>query len=155
MKPKNFTYIYTGKDTGLAQRIDLHGYYVAARGCDTTFYTVFRFYPDGLFTIATTSKLSPVLLRCFEEEASNKKCSYLLKGVYVVEGDTIKTQAVWPVGNGCTQFRDYRILPNRHIVNQSDYVEAEYSNLAYMKNYPSFYENPCGQEAQFFPFDHP
>ena len=154
VQPKNFTCIYTGKNTGLEQRIDLNGYYVAARGCDSTFYTVFRFFPDGLFIIATTSQLSPALIRCFGNEAESKKCEYVLKGLYVVEGDRIRTQAVWPVGNGCTQFRDYRILPDGKIVNTSDYVEAEYSNLAYMKNYPSFYENPCEREAQFYPLAH-
>ncbi|MCL1938153.1 MAG: hypothetical protein FWF52_07145 [Candidatus Azobacteroides sp.] len=151
VRPKNFTYTYRGEKTGLGQRINLDGYYVSARGCDSTFYTVFRFYPDGLFAIATASELSPALIRCFGNESKDKACKYLLKGVYLLEGDWIKTQVVWPVGNGCTQFRNYRILPSGRIANSSDYVEAEYSNLAYIKNYPSFYENPCEQEAQFYP----
>ncbi|MDR0863408.1 MAG: hypothetical protein LBO74_00570 [Candidatus Symbiothrix sp.] len=150
MHPKNFTYTYNKEDTGLSRLIDIDGYYVSERGCDSTFYSIYRFYPDGLFAIATASEISPELAGCFENGNHNTFCTYILQGIYVLEGDRIRTQVVWPVGNGCTVFRDYRILPDGRIVNISDYVQAEYSNLAYLKNYPSFDENPCGKAALFY-----
>jgi hypothetical protein len=151
LHPKNFTYSYNRENTGLEQWVDINGYYVSRHGCDSSFYSIFRFYPDGLFTIATAGEITPELISCFESGAKNKLCDYFLKGAYILEGNVIKTQVVWPVGNGCTIFRDYRISPEGHIINVSDYVQAGYSNLAYMKNYPSFYENPCEKAALFYP----
>ena len=149
--PKNFTYRYENKNTGLDQLIDLNGYYVSQFACDSTFFSMYMFYPDGLFLIATTSCVSDELISCFENGGTSNICRYPLWGLYRVEGNLIKTQIIRRQGNGCVIFRDYRILPDGAIVNISDYVEAEYTNLVYMANYPSFFDNPCEKKASFYP----
>lgn len=151
--PKNFSYYYNGENTGLDQMIDIDGYYVSEHGCDSLFCSMYMFYPDGLFIIATTSKIHPELIDCYRGEGLDKNCKYPLWGTYTIEGDLIKTQTIRTEGNGCVYFRDYQMLPDKSIVNVSDYVEAEYTNLAYMTNYPSFMENLCEKRAQFYPLD--
>ena len=148
--PKNFTYRYTGENTGLDKLIDINGYYISQHGCDSAFYSMYMFYPDGLFTIATTSKISDELIDCFEKGGKSNICRYPLWGTYRIEGNLIKTQAVRTEGNGCVIFRDYRILPDKKIVNVSDYVQPQYTNLGYMENYPSFTENSCEKVAEFY-----
>lgn len=148
--PKNYTYFYEKQNTGLDQLIDIDGYYVSQFGCDSTFFSVFMFYPDGLFTIATTSDLSSELIDCFVNGGKSKICKYPLWGVYQLEGNTIRTQVIVTEGNGCTIFRDYKILGKRQIVNISDYVEPEKTNLGYFANYPSFSVNECAEPAMFY-----
>lgn len=152
-RPKNFTLLYRNSDTGLAELIDINGYYVSAHACDSSFYSVFMFYPDGLFTIATTTTLSDELIRCFTSSGKNKVCDYPLWGIYSLAQDTIKTQVIRTEGSGVVIFRDYKILPEGQLMNISDYVQPEYTNLAYMKNYPSFTENPCPSVARFYPLE--
>lgn len=149
--PNNYSYFYDKQNTGLDQLIDLDGYYVSQFGCDSTFFSVFMFYPDGLFTIATASEVSPELIDCFVNGGKSKICQYPLWGVYRLEGDTIKTQVIVTEGSGCTIFRDYKILGQREIVNISDYVEPEKTNLGYFANYPSFMVNSCAVPAMFYP----
>ncbi len=148
--PKNFTFHNENKYTGLDQLIDINGYYVAQRACDSTFYSIFRFYPNGQFTIATTSKIFPELIECMEKGGKSTICKYPLWGFYRIKGDTIQTQVIRTEGSSYVIFRDYLILPNKNIVNISDYVEPQYSNLGYLKNYPSFKNNPCGKSAKFY-----
>lgn len=149
--PKNFSYRYDGNNTGLENRIDINGYYVSQHGCDSAFFSMYMFYPDGLFTIATTSSISPELVGCFEKGGTSSICQYPLWGVYRIDGDTIKTQVIRSEGNGCVIFRDYKILTDGNVVNISDYVEARYTNLGYMQNYPSFAQNACPVPAKFHP----
>ena len=150
-RPENFTYFYKNENTGLDRLIDLSGYYVSRHGCDSTFYSIYMFYPDGLFTIATTTQLLPELISCFENGGKSKICNYPLWGTYRIEGDLIKTQTIRQEGNGFVIFRDYRILPDGSIVNVSDYVQPHSINLGYMMNYPSFTNNPCEEKAEFYP----
>lgn len=151
IQPKNFTYHYKNEYTGLDKLIDINGYYVSQHGCDSTFYSMYMFYPNGLFTIATTSKILPELIDCFTHGGISPICQYPLWGTYQLEGDLIKTQVIRKEGNGCTIFRSYRILADKSIVNISDYVEPQYTNLGYMSNYPSFENNPCAKAAEFYP----
>lgn len=150
--PKNFTMRYSGEDTRLADKIDINGYYVSPHGCDSSFFSLYMFYPDGLFLIATTSEISPELIDCFLQGGKSTVCDYPLWGLYEVVGDTIKTQVLRSEGGGCVIFRDYQInVSTRKIQNISDYVEPSQTNLGYMKNYPSFYNNKCSQIAKFYP----
>lgn len=151
--PANFTLRYQDRDTGLDRLIDIEGYYVSPFGCDSSFFSVYMFYPDGLFTIATTTDVSAQLAQCFAHGGKSTVCKYPLWGVYEVSGDTIKTQTLRLDGNGCVIFRNYRILPDRSIVNISDYVEPRYTSLRYMANYPSFKVNECETRALFYPVD--
>ncbi|MDH6355011.1 hypothetical protein M2132_001348 [Dysgonomonas sp. PH5-45] len=148
--PRNFTCLYDGKDTGLENRININGCYVSPMGCDSSFFSVYMFYPDGLFCIATTSYVSEDLIACFAEGGTSSLCRYPIWGTYRLAGDTIKTQAIRTDGGGFVVFRDYRILDGG-IVNISDYVQPRYSNLGYMANYPSFTDNPCPKVARFYP----
>lgn len=147
--PKNFTYFHRNENTGLDKLIDINGYYVSQRECDSTFFSIYMFYPNGLFTIATTSSLSPELIECFEKGGNTTLCKYPVWGTYRIEDNLIRTQVIRFDGSGCTIFRDYRIQPDGSIVNVSDYVEPEYTNLGYMKNYPSFRDNECAKNAAF------
>lgn len=149
--PKNFTYKYQKENTGLEQLIDIDGYYVSQLGCDSTFFSMFMFYPDGLFLIATISEVTPELIDCFENDSHSKICKYPLWGIYRLEGNLIKTQVIRPEGSGCVIFRDYRILEDKSLVNISDYVEPQHTNLAYMANYPSFLNNECEKKILFYP----
>ena len=149
-RPKNFTYSYDKENTGLDKLIDINGYYISQRECDSTFYSIYMFYSDGLFTIATASKISPELIQCFENGGTSKIYQYPLWGIYKVEDDLIKTQVIRLEGNGCVIFRDYRILPDKQIINISEYVQPEYTNLGYMANYPSFTSNACEKPAEFY-----
>jgi hypothetical protein len=150
-RPKNFTCYYNNKETGLDQLIDINGYYVSQYGCDSTFYSMYMFYSNGLFMIATTGQLMPELINCFASGGKSKICRYPLWGTYTIEGDLIKTQTIRQEGNGFVIFRDYRILSDGSIVNVSDYVQPQYINLGYMSNYPSFADNPCEKRATFYP----
>lgn len=149
--PKNFTYCYDDKNTGLDKLIDINGYYVSQFGCDSMFYLMYMFYPNGLFTIATTSEILPELIDCFKTGGRSDICKYPLWGTYKVEGDLIKTQVIREEGNKCVIFRDYKILQDKSIINISDYIQPEYTNLGYMQNYPSLKDNPCSKKADFYP----
>ncbi len=151
VKPTDFSYYYDGKDTRLSSRIDIDGYYVSARECDSTFFSVFMFYPDGLFTIATTSDIS-LVTECFSLGGRSKICQYPSWGTYQLSGDTIKTQTIIIEGmaTSCI-FRDYLIRSDSSIVNIADYVNPDRSKLMYMRNYPSFYTNSCAVPAKFYP----
>ena len=151
--PKNYSHFYTSQDTGLDSLINIDGYYVMQRECDSTFFSVVMFYPDGLFTIATTSELMPELINCFEQGGTSLICRYPSWGTYIVERDTIRTQTIVTDGHGCIIFRDYRILADKSIVNISDYVDHKATNLGYMNNYPSFRQNNCSRSAIFTPFN--
>jgi len=148
--PKNFTYFYKDENTGLDKLVDINGYYVSQRGCDSTFFSMYMFYPNGLFTVATMSNLQPELTECFEKGGNSTICRYPVWGTYRIEGDLIRTQVVRFDGSGCTIFRDYRIQPDGNIVNISDYVEPQHTNLGYMENYPSFKNNDCEKAATFY-----
>lgn len=153
IKPKDFTYLYTAEYTGLDTLINIDGYYVAQRECDSTFFSVFMFYPDGLFTIATTSNVSD-LQDCFERGGKSNLCQYPSWGTYRIDGNTIKTQTIRQEGMGiCTIFRDYEIGVGKNLINTSDYVYPENTNLGYMEGYPSFYENECFRIARFYSLD--
>lgn len=149
IKPKDFTYLYQSKNTGLDRFIDINGYYISQRGGDSTLFSVFMFYPDGLFTLATTSDVQS-MSDCFTEENNSNICEYPSWGTYRIYGDTIKTQTILIEGMGtATIFRDYLILKDRSIVNISDYVIAENTNLGYMRKYPSYKDNINDKKAQF------
>ncbi len=151
IKPKDFAYPYTAQYTGLDTLINIDGYYVTQRECDSTFFSVFMFYPDGLFTIATASNISG-LGDCFANGGKSNICQYPSWGTYRIEGNTIKTQTMRQEGMGiCTIFRDYEIGTNKTIINTSDFVYPEKTNLGYMKNYPSFFINQCPKVAVFSP----
>lgn len=150
-RPKNFTHYYEDINTGLEKRINIEGYYVSEHGCDSLFYSMFMFYSDGLFTIATTSDISSDLINCFENGGHSSVCKYPTWGIYTLEGDLIKTQTIRTEGSAFVIFRDYQILPKGDIINISDYSEYQYTNLAYLKNYPSFTDNPCKKTAKFYP----
>lgn len=151
MKPKDFTCVYENRDTGLSEKINIDGYYVSQRVCDSSFYSVFMFYPDGLFTIATTSDVN-LVKDCFEKGGDSNICKYPSWGTYKLVGDTIKTQSVIVEGMGvCIIFRDYLIQPDKSIVNVCDYVNPEKTKLSYMQNYPSFRDNKCQTKAIFYP----
>lgn len=151
--PKNFSYRYTGMGTGLESRININGVYISEHGCDSAFYSLFMFYPDGLFTIATTSEISHELIDCFARGGKSTLCKYPVWGFYRLHGDTIRTQVVRQDGGGFVIFRDYLIVSGKEIVNISDYVEPAYTNLGYLENYPSFYNNTCGKPARFYPLN--
>ncbi|NDW09189.1 hypothetical protein [Dysgonomonas sp. 520] len=152
--PKDFTYKYSGSDTGLGSLIDINGYYITQHEVDTALLSIFMFYPDGLFTIATTSKMIPELIDCFENGGKSAICKYPLWGTYRVKEDTIITQTIRQEGVGiCTIFRNYKILPDKSIVNICDYVIPENTKIGNMVNYPSFYINLRMEKARFFPLD--
>lgn len=151
IKPKDFTYPYTKEYTGLDTLININGYYVTQRECDSTFFSAFMFYPDGLFTIATASNISD-LTDCFENGGKSNFCQYPSWGTYRVTGDTIKTQTIRQEGMGiCTIFRDYEIKGAEILINISDYVYPHNTNLGYMKDYPSFQKNKCAKATAFYP----
>ncbi len=154
LKPKDFTYYYNKEYSGLDTLIDINGYYLFQRECDSTFHSVLMFYPDGLFTIATGTDLTEVV-RCFQDEdMKSVVCDYPLWGVYKIEGNTIKTQAVRQEGiEMFTIFRDYKILPDEKLVNLNEYVYSENTKIGYLKNYPSFMENKCPVFATFYPLE--
>lgn len=154
-KPKDFTYRYSSEsNTGLDKRIDINGYYTSQRECDSTFSSVFMFYPDGLFVIATGTDLSAVI-ECFKTNKKSTICSYPSWGVYRLDGDTIRTQTVQLIGStGITVFRDYVIEQDGSLINTSDYVYPDNSNVGHLKNYPSFSRNSCSIPARFRPLEH-
>lgn len=148
--PPNFTYFYKDENTGLDKLIDIDGYYVSQRECDSTFFSMYMFYPNGLFTIATMSSLHPELTECFAKGGNSPLSKYPIWGTYRIEGNLIKTQVIRFEGKGWTIFRDYRIQSDGSIVNVSDYIEPEYTNLGYLENYPSFKNNDCEKLATFY-----
>lgn len=151
LKPKDFTYLYTAEYTGLDTLINIEGCYVTQRECDSTLFTVFMFYPNGLFTIATTSNV-PDIKDCFEKGGKSNLCQYPSWGTYRIEDNIIKTQSLRQEGVViCTIFRDYEIKENKTLINTADYIISESTNLSYMKNYPSFKDNKCSQIALFYP----
>lgn len=150
VRPTDFTYLYDQLDTGLSARINTDGYYTSARDCDTSFFSVFMFYPDGLFTIATTSNIDAVT-SCFSNGGNSKICQYPSWGTYRIYGDTIKTQTIVIEGMAASCiFRDYLIGTDKSLTNISDYVNPKRSKLMYMQNYPSFRNSSCPSMSQFF-----
>lgn len=152
--PKNFTLHSQITNTNLHHLIPIEGIYISEHACDSNFFSIFRFYQDGRFKLATTTIINSELLMCFADKGKEKVCNYIQEGRYELKKDTIKTQTILNIGSGCVIFRDYLIFPDKSIKNISDYVQPEHTNLAYMKNYPSFYENPCSKKAKFQPFSY-
>lgn len=151
IKPKNFTYHFKDEYTGIDTLIDIQGYYFTQRACDTAYHSMFMFYDNGLFTIATGSDLT-ALEKCFREGGNTPLCRYPQWGTYRIEKNKIRTQVVLEEGIGvCVIFRDYLILPEKKLINLSDFVQPEYTNLGNLKNYPSFMDNPCPDEIDFYP----
>jgi|GEM_PF-1339341 len=149
--PKDFTYYYKNEYTGLDTLINTHGYYVTQRACDSTFFAVFMFYNNGLYTVATATDWES-LAECFEKGGNSNHCQYPLWGTYRIEGNRIKTQCVREEGIGtCVIFRDYEISPEKSLLNLNEYIHPENTNIGNMTNYPSFKENPCLQPARFYP----
>lgn len=148
--PKNFTYHYNKNYTGLDTLIRTTGYYICQRECDSSFFSMFMFYTDGLFTIATTNEIHPELVECFEKGGTFLS-AYPQWGTYKIVNDTIKTQSIRTEEPYCVFFRDYKILPDGRLINISDYVEPKHTQLGFMKNYPSFYDNSCAVPAMFYP----
>jgi hypothetical protein len=110
------------------------------------------FYPDGLFTIATTSEILPELVDCFIKGGNSAICKYPLWGTYYIENDTIKTQVIREEGVGiCTIFRDYKITQGKQLININEYINPEYTKIGNMRNYPSFYSNNCPGNIMFYP----
>jgi len=150
LKPSDFTYKFEDRYTGLDTLISTEGYYLVQRECDSVFNSAFMFYPNGLFTILTGSDLSEAK-ECLADNNNTTICKNIAWGVYRIEENTIKTQTVRQEGTGfCTIFRDYKIMPDKKLVNISDYVIPANTKIGYMKNYPSFLENTCGKNATFF-----
>lgn len=147
--PKNFTNYCLEENTGLGERININGIYISPYDCDSSFYTAYTFYSNGLFMSATTDSISEDIMSCFKREGTAITKNYPLWGIYKIVGDTIKTQSIRKEGNGCVIFRDYIITPDGTLINISDYVESEHTNLAYMKYYPSFRNNSCAYVAKF------
>ena len=152
VKPKDFTYLYTKEYTGIDSLIRTDGYYIFQRECDTAFHSAVMLYPDGLFAIATGTDLS-IIAECFAGYTGNSAiCKYPSWGIYKIAGDTIKTQTVRDEGIAmATIFRDYLILPDKSLINISDYIYPENTKIGYMANYPSFHENLCKEKAVFYP----
>lgn len=153
VQPKDFTYNYCAEcNTGLDTLIDIEGYYVLPHGCDSSFYAMFMFYSDGLFTIATTSKLMPELNDCFENGGNRPICKYPLWGIYCIDQDTIRTQTVRLEGGGFVMFRDFLINKDGSLSYLNDYVNSDHIRLGYMVNYPSFKGNDCSSiQSSFYP----
>lgn len=151
--PSNFTNYCLVENTNLEERINMDGVYISPFNCDSSLYTVYTFYANGIFLSATTDSVSEDIISCFKKGGTSANKNYPLWGAYRIVGDTIKTQSIRKEGNGCIIFRDYLITPNKNLINISDYVEPEQTNLAYMKNYPSFRNNLCASIAKFISLD--
>lgn len=140
------------ENTGLDSLIDMDGYYIAQRECDTTFFSVFRFYADGRFAIATTKSKPKELIDCFVSPNDSKICQYISWGTYRLEANSIKTETIRKEGIAkCVIYRDYEIQSDKSLINISDYVIAKNTKIGYMKNYPSFRENACSVKSKFYP----
>ena len=139
-----FAASYPESETPLENRIDIDGCYVFQRACDSTFFSVVCFLPQGELRIATTSDTSSFINYFFGKATDSVVSKYVSKGEYVLVGDTIKTRTIRREGIAqCPIYREYLILPNRQLINISDYVLPNEGNIGYMRNYPSFRENPC------------
>lgn len=149
-KPTGFTINYNKNiDTGIDSLINIDGYYLMQRECDSTFYSSFIFYPDGLFCIATGTDLSDVS-QCFFSNEETTLCKNLSWGLYTIYNDTIKTQTLRQEGMAFSViYRDYLIQKDKSLVNISDYVISGNTTIGYMKNYPSFMNNLCSSKSQF------
>lgn len=154
MRPKDFTYTYDKTYTGLDKLIRTDGYYIVQRECDSAFFSIFMFYNDGLFTLATGTDVAEIA-ECFGNNSKKSSvCDYPAWGTYRIAGDTVKTQTVKQEGVGfATIFRDFIVLPDKSLINISEYANPEKTNIGYMKKYPSFYTNKCGEEARFYPLE--
>lgn len=149
LKPVDFEYVYDRTYTGLDTLINIDGYYIIQRECDSAFYSALMFYPDGLFSIITGSDLSDAA-GCLADNNNRTICKSISWGGYRIVNDTIKTQEVRQEGMGfCTIFRDYIMTADKNIINISDYVIPENTKIGYMRNYPSFFENLCPNAAVF------
>ena len=140
-------------DALLEDHINIEGCYVFQRECDADFFSVVCFLPEGKFMIATTSNPTTFVdYFCGKSTSSNIR-QYVSTGEYVLVGDTIKTQTIRKEGIAqCPIYREYLILPDKNLTNISDYVLPEKGNIGYMRNYPSFRDNPCPQAASFYFF---
>lgn len=150
-KPSGFTYTYQkGSNSRLSERINTEGYFITQRECDSTFFSAFIFYDDGLYCSVTGTDLDEAA-ECLNSNDKTALCGNLAWGLYTIVGDTIKTQTLREEGiTYCTIYRDYIIQANKSIVNISDYVDTEAKHIGYMRNYPSFLNNSCIQKIQFY-----
>lgn len=151
--PKNYSNYPLEDNTGLDQLIRIDGCYVFQRACDPEFFSICRFSPDGNYRVASAKTISPELIRCFVSDDQSILCNNILAGRYRLAGDTIRAEAIWPVGNGCVVFRDYLISQDKLLYNLNEYIEPDYSNLGYLRNYPSFFVNDCMKPAEFIADD--
>ena len=149
-KPNGFTYTYLkDSNTGLDKRIDTDGYFISQRDCDSSFFSAFTFYDNGLYCSVTGTNLNEAV-KCLNSNEKTALCKNLAWGLYALVGDTIKTQTLREEGiTFCTIYRDYVIQEDKSIVNISDYVDTEAKYIGYMRNYPSFKNRTCHIKSQF------
>lgn len=151
-RPHDFTIYYkTENNTGLDKLIDINGYYITRRECDSTFKEAFIFYDNGLFAIVTGTDLTEAS-KCFYTNDKTTGCENILWGLYELKHDTIRTQTLRQEGfEYYVIHRDYLIGEKQTIINLSEYVNCEKTKIGYLKNYPSFIENECQTEGVFYP----
>lgn len=150
-KPEGFTYTYLKDgDRGLSNLIDIDGYFITQRECDSTFFSAFMFYKEGVYCSVTGTDLNNVK-DCFTSNEKTVLCRNLSWGLYTVKGDTIKTQTLREEGiTYSIIYRDYLIRNDKSLVNINDYVNPNAKMVGYMLNYPSFHTNMCPQKVEFY-----
>ena len=151
-KPLGFTNYFTDEYTGIDTLININGYFFVEEKCDEDFYCMFMFYPNGLFTLATTSLMSSNLRDCFKQGGDYNICKYPSWGTYEIKNDTIITQLIVDYGFGgwgkVMVFRDYLILPSKELLYISEYCIDK--DVVTCNEAPA---NPCPKVAQFVPME--
>ncbi len=151
-KPFGFTNYFTNEYTGIDTLINIDGYFFVEEKCRNDFYCMFMFYPNGLFTLATTSTMSSYLRDCFKQGGDYNICKYPSWGTYEINNDTIITQLIVDYGPGgwgkVMVFRDYLILPSKELLYISEYCIDK--DVVTCNEAPA---NPCPKVAQFVPME--
>lgn len=149
--PKGFSYVFDGQQTGLDELINIDGYYVTEEKCDSPFFSISMFYPNGMLTLATVSDIDTDLISCFESGGKSWYCDYPSWGTYRIVNDTIKTQVyqdlgIW--GGRFIVFRDFVVKsPTEIILVKMHCVDK---NVGACNRAPEY---ECPKASTFFPLE--
>lgn len=154
-QPKGFTYYFNGNNTGLDTLININGYYIGKEGEDSTDYTIFMFYPNGLIRCARISSETPddKILSSFEGDVQEfyRKVPW---GVYKIDQNRhIFAQYINDLGQaGCsTLLKKYRIITKTEIEIVEHYYYDDENNNFIKISTPSSkaYFHPLSKKRDF------
>ena len=153
-KPRGFTYRFDNEYTGLDTLINIEGFYLSHKYCDTAYTAGFMFYPNGLFLTAGIwgNSIDKVIIT-FKDISTERSFTW---GTYRIINDTIKTQNIFTNGwlySPSIGESLFLILPDKKITQLSLKKIAGDVSTYGAQDFVDCSDNPCVSIGEFHPLE--